>query len=63
MTQSNNRITRSSPDEDPILMVSQKPEILNQIDSLQGIFASEDVWTQGVLVRVSIAVKRHHDNI
>jgi hypothetical protein len=27
MTQNNNRITRSSPDEDPILIVSQKPEI------------------------------------
>ena len=36
MTQSNNRIARKSPDEDLILMVSQKSEILNQTnDSLQ----------------------------
>ena len=30
MTQGNNRITGRSPDEDPVLMVSQKPEISNQ---------------------------------
>jgi hypothetical protein len=30
MTEGNNRLTRRSPDEDPILMVSQKPELLNQ---------------------------------
>ena len=36
MTQGNNRITGRTPDEVPILMESQKPEILNQtIDSLQ----------------------------
>jgi hypothetical protein len=29
-TQGNNRITRRRPDGDPILMVSQKPENLNQ---------------------------------
>ena len=29
-TQGNNRITGRSPSEDPILMVSQKPEISNQ---------------------------------
>jgi hypothetical protein len=35
-TQGNNRITRRSPSEDPVLMVSQKPEISNQNnDSLQ----------------------------
>ena len=30
MTQGNNRITRRNPCQDPILIVSQKPEILNQ---------------------------------
>jgi hypothetical protein len=36
MTQGNNRITLRSPSEDPILMVSQKPETSNQTnDSLQ----------------------------
>ena len=35
-TQGNNRITGRSPNEDPILMVSQKPETSNQTnDSLQ----------------------------
>jgi hypothetical protein len=29
MTQGNNRIIRKRPSEDPMLMVSQKPEILN----------------------------------
>jgi hypothetical protein len=33
MTQSNNRITERSPGEDPILMMSQKPEILNQTNA------------------------------
>jgi hypothetical protein len=51
MTQGNNRKTGRSPDEDPILMVSQKPEISNQTnDSLQRTFASEDVWTEGYTV-------------
>jgi hypothetical protein len=30
MTQGNNRITGRSPDEDPILMSSQKPKILTR---------------------------------
>ena len=30
MTQGNGRITGRSPGKDPILMVSQKPELLNQ---------------------------------
>ena len=30
MTQGNNRITGRSPSEDPVLMVSQKPEAWNQ---------------------------------
>jgi hypothetical protein len=30
MTQGNDGVTGRSPDEDPLLMVSQKPEILNQ---------------------------------
>jgi hypothetical protein len=30
MTQGNSRITGRRPDEDPMLMVSQKPEISNQ---------------------------------
>ena len=30
ITQGNNRITSRSPGEDPILMMSQKPEMLNQ---------------------------------
>ena len=41
-----------SPDEDAILMVSQKQSILNQTnDSWQQTFASEDVWTEGHTVR------------
>jgi hypothetical protein len=45
MTRGNNRTTRS-PSEDPVLMVSQKPEILNQTnDSSKWALASEDVWT------------------
>jgi hypothetical protein len=37
--------------EDPILMVSQKPETLNKTnDSLQWTFASEDVQTKGYTV-------------
>jgi hypothetical protein len=48
MTQSKNRITKRSPCEDPILMVSQKPETGNQTnESLQCVFASGDVWTEG----------------
>lgn len=36
VTQGNNRITRRRPGEDPMLMVSQKPEISNQTnDSFQ----------------------------
>jgi hypothetical protein len=36
MMQGNNRITRRSPDEDLILISSQKPEISNQVnDTLQ----------------------------
>jgi hypothetical protein len=36
MTQGNNRITGRSQDEDPILMVSQKPGMFNQTnDTLQ----------------------------
>jgi hypothetical protein len=36
MAQGNNRITRRSPGEDPILMVPQRPEIFSQTsDSLQ----------------------------
>jgi hypothetical protein len=33
MTQGNNRITWRSPDEDPILMVSQKLEISKQTNN------------------------------
>jgi hypothetical protein len=48
MTQGNNRIPGRSPSEDPIVMASQKPETSNQTnDSLQRIFASDDVWTEG----------------
>ena len=36
MTLGNNRITRRTPSEDPMLMVSQQPEISNQTnDSLR----------------------------
>jgi hypothetical protein len=36
MAQGNNRITKRNPNEDPILMVWQKPEISKQTnDSLQ----------------------------
>jgi hypothetical protein len=46
-TKGNNRIPRRSSGENPILMVSQKPEIMNQTnDSLKRTFANEDVWTQ-----------------
>ena len=49
--QGNNRITMRSPNKDPILMVSQKPEISNQTnDSLQGTFASKDEWIEGYTV-------------
>lgn len=43
MTQGNSKVT-GSPIEDPVLMVSQKP------DSLQWTFPSEDVWTEGYTV-------------
>jgi hypothetical protein len=47
MTQGKDKITRRR-NEDPKLMVSQKPETSNQThDSLQRTFASEDVWTEG----------------
>jgi hypothetical protein len=46
MTQDNEITRRHS--KDPILMVSQKPEISNTTnDSLQRTFVSEDVWTEG----------------
>ena len=36
MTQGNNRISKRSPSEDPVLIVQQQPEAANQInDSLQ----------------------------
>ena len=48
MTQGNNSSTEmTSFWEDLILMVSQNPETLNQInDSLYWIFAREAVWTE-----------------
>lgn len=43
----NNRITRRSPNENPILMVLQKPKISKQTNgSLKRTFASEDVCTE-----------------
>ena len=46
MTQGNKSITGKSPDEDPTLMVSRRPEVSNQTnDSLQRTFAGE-VWTE-----------------
>jgi hypothetical protein len=50
MTQGHNGMTRKSPHEDPILMVSQKPEITKTNGSLQGIFENEDVKTEGYTV-------------
>lgn len=50
MTQGDNTITGRSPDEDPRLMVSQKPEALKQTnESLHRTFAS-DVWREGYTV-------------
>jgi hypothetical protein len=47
MIQGNNRVMEWRTGKDPILMVSQKPEISNPTnDSLQWTFASEDVWTE-----------------
>ena len=51
MTQSNNRIAGRSPHEDPTMMVSQKPQILNQTNGycnehLQVKF----MWTKGYTV-------------
>jgi hypothetical protein len=45
MTQGNKRITGRSPNEDPVLMVSQKPEILNQT---KDSFASEEYVDRGI---------------
>lgn len=48
MAQGNNKITSTSPDKDSILMVSQKPYILNQTnDSSECSLPSEDVWKEG----------------
>ena len=47
MTQGNNRMTGRSPSEEPMLLMSQKPETSNQTnDSLQSTFAKEDVWPE-----------------
>lgn len=46
MTQGNNKITRKSLDEDPLLIVSQNPEISNQ--------NNEDMWTKGHGVRHTV---------
>lgn len=55
MTQINNRITGKSLDEDPILMISYKAKISNQIyDLLQWIFVSEDVWTEWFTVSYTL---------
>jgi hypothetical protein len=40
-----NRITERSPCEDPVLLVSQKPETWNHTT-----FTTEDVWTEGYTV-------------
>jgi hypothetical protein len=64
MTQGNNGIIRMSPDEDPILMVSPKPEILNQTShSLQRTLASEDVWTEGCTVGHIVTLYSFHDEM
>lgn len=48
MTQGNNRITSRSPNEDPILKVSQNPDTMKQTnDSFYWIFASKDMWADG----------------
>ena len=64
-TQGSNRmITRRKPGEDPILMMSQKPEISNQTnDSLQWTFASEDVWTEGHTVVHPVTYSSFHDGM
>jgi hypothetical protein len=63
MTQGNG-ITRRSPEEDLILMISQKPEISNQTnDALQRTFANEDVWTEGYTVGHTVTQYRDHDEI
>lgn len=45
-------------------MVSQKPEILCQIDdSLQRAFVSEDVWADGYAVGPTVTYYSIHDEI
>ena len=66
MTRGNNRITMRSPGKNPILMVSQKPEISNQTndsDSMQRIFASEDVWTEEHTVGHTVTLYNFHDEM
>ena len=47
MTQGNNIISEKSPGEDPVLIVEQKPETMNQTtESLQWPFASKAVGTK-----------------
>jgi hypothetical protein len=61
MAQGYNWITGRSPSKDAILMVSQKPESSNQTnDSLQGIFAREDVWTEGYTVGHTVTYDSFH---
>jgi hypothetical protein len=47
-------------------MVSQKPEISNQTndsDSMQRIFASEDVWTEGYTVGHTVTYYSFHNEM
>lgn len=64
MTQGNKRISGKSPSGDPILMVSQKSEILYQTNySLQWTFASKNVSTEGYIVGHSVTYYNLHSEI
>ena len=65
MTQAGQRQdTLRKPGEDPGLMVSQKPEILNLTnDSSQWIFAREDMWTRVCTVRHTVTHCSFHNQM
>ena len=64
MIQGNNRVMEWRTGKDPILMVSQKPEISNPTnDSLQWTFASEEVWTREYIVGHTVTHYSFHNKI
>lgn len=51
MTQGSNRMTRWSPSENTVLMVSQRTEILGQTDGFrQRTYANEEMWAERLTV-------------